>query len=108
VLDIFESLSLPASALIVAVTAAAIVACLTMTRLYVLRWLLAFLVPFALAYTLYWAPVWRGASSAEYSAWAFLVISVWFISGAVACLIVVGLIGTGDAPFVSTSKVSFA
>lgn len=93
VLDIFESLPLPATSLIVAVIAGAIVACLALTRLRFLRWVFALIVPFAVAYVLYWTPVWRGANSSEYSVWAVLVISIWSISGTVVCLLIVGHIG---------------
>jgi hypothetical protein len=94
VLNELEALPLPATALIVAVAASAVVAAIAMTRLYRFRWLVAFAVPFAVAYALYWAPVWNGADSAEYSAWAFQIIAVWFISGAIACSIVVVLIAS--------------
>jgi hypothetical protein len=104
VLDIFETLPLPATTAIVAVIAAVLVACLTFTKLYALRWLFAFVVPFAIAYAIYWVPVWNGADSSEYSAWAPLVISIWSLFGIIACSIVVVLMGWRRRSVSSTSN----
>jgi hypothetical protein len=38
-------------------------------------------VPFAVSFCLYWTPVWLGADSSEYSAWAFLGIGEYFLVG---------------------------
>jgi hypothetical protein len=93
VLAVFKSLPLPLTALIVAVASAAVVSALLITRLYPLRWPLVLLVPSAISYALYWAPVWSGADPSEYSSWAALVILLWSIAGAIACAIVVAVIG---------------
>jgi hypothetical protein len=39
------------------------------------------IVPFSLAYCLYWLPVWLGAEPSEFSAWAILFVGAWFLAG---------------------------
>ena len=46
-------------------------------------WLAAVLFPFALAYSVYWLPVWLGAKASEYPAWALLGVGVPFLAGLV-------------------------
>jgi hypothetical protein len=48
------------------------------TRPYSL-WIVA--VPFAVAYGLYWWPVWFGAEPSEFGAWAFLGVGMLFFAG---------------------------
>ena len=56
-----------------------------------LRWLLALSVPLVISYSLYWSPVWLGADSSEYSAWAPLFIVPWYIAGATISSLVIYL-----------------
>ena len=56
-----------------------------------LRWVLALSVPLVISYSLYWSPVWLGADSSEYSAWAPLFIVAWYIAGAAMSSLVVYL-----------------
>ena len=57
----------------------------------VVRWTTVVTVPFALAYTLYWAPVWLGGSSSdsEYGTWAFVAIAPWTILPAIVAITIV-------------------
>ena len=52
-------------------------------------WLVALFVPFIASVCLYWAPVWLGANSSEYSSWAPLFITPWFLAGAIPSAVVV-------------------
>jgi hypothetical protein len=76
-----ESLSLTSGAIVVAVASTALVWVLTFLLPKLPRWIWAVVVPFGLAYCLYWSPVWLGADSSEYSAWAFLGVGGWFFAG---------------------------
>jgi hypothetical protein len=53
-----------------------------------LMWALIFGVPFLIAYSFYWTPVWFGNGSDEYSSWAGLFITIWFGAGASASLLI--------------------
>jgi len=52
------------------------------------RWFATLVIPFLIAYSLYWYPVWLGSDSSEYSAWALLVVTPWFMSGAATSIVV--------------------
>jgi len=80
-----ESLSLTSGALLVAVVSAAAVWILSTLLPKVLRWIWAVVVPFVLAYCLYWSPVWLGSDDvSQYGAWAFVVVPTWFVAGVIA------------------------
>ena len=49
----------------------------------VTRWFAAVLFPFAVAYSIYWMPVWLGADVSEYPAWVLLGVAVPFLAGLV-------------------------
>jgi hypothetical protein len=38
------------------------------------------IVPLAIAYSLYWSPVWLGADPVGYSVWEFMIV-LWFFAG---------------------------
>ena len=81
---LLESLSLTTGALLVAVVSVAAVWLLSTRLPKALRWLWAVLVPFILAYCLYWSPVWLGSDDvSQYGAWAGLVVGTWFFAGAI-------------------------
>ena len=79
-----ESLSLGSGALLVAVLSAGVVWLLCFALPVALRRLWVVIVPFILANSLYWLPVWLGADSSEYSRWAILCVGIWFLSGAIS------------------------
>jgi predicted membrane protein len=54
-----------------------------------LKWTLALVSPFLVAWCVYWTPVWMGANPSEYSAWWGVFLMVWGIPGALASLAVV-------------------
>ena|SRR3989442_144301 len=92
--ELLNSLSLGSGAAVVAVCSAALAWPLCYVRSVTLRCLGAVVSPFALAYILYWSPVWLGSSdAAQYSAWQFLVVGVWFLAGVTASVVVIFALG---------------
>jgi hypothetical protein len=78
-----ESLSLGSGAILVAILSTGIVWLLCSVFPATLRKLWVAIVPFTFAYCLYWSPVWLGADSSEYHAWAFVFVFPWFLAGAI-------------------------
>ena len=90
---IIKSLSLAQGAVVVGVLSA--VAALATSRLksLPLRWAALLSIPFALAYLLYWSPVWFGGSDpSEYSAWVLICVVPWTLVGMAVSITVAGLI----------------
>jgi hypothetical protein len=87
--QLLESMSLASGTVIAAVFCAALAWPLSLVRSATLRWTGGVAIPLALAYALYWSPVWLGADDrAQYSAWQLLVVPVWFVAGGVSSAIV--------------------
>jgi hypothetical protein len=84
----FQSLSLISASVLVAVISG--VAALLVGRIgsVVARWFAAVLFPFALAYSVYWMPVWLGAAASEYLAWSLLGVGIPFMAGLVPSAVV--------------------
>jgi hypothetical protein len=82
--SLIDSLSFGSGSLVAAMISLVLVA--TLSRFSSVRWypLWAVLIPFVVAYCLYWSPVWLGNDPSEYSIWSGMVISVWFVAGASA------------------------
>ena len=76
-----ESLSLGSGAILTALLSVSIVWLLCSVLPAALRCLWAVIVPFGLAYCIYWLPVWLGADPLEYGAWAILGVGAWFLAG---------------------------
>src|SRR5450432_2222602 len=92
--ELLESLSLGSGAAVVVVCSVALAWPLCYVPSVFLRWLGGVAAPFALAYVLYWSPVWLGSDDvAQYSAWQFLVVGVWFLAGGVSSVSVVVVFG---------------
>jgi uncharacterized membrane protein len=92
--ELLNSLSLGSGAAVVAVCSAALAGLLCYVRPVILRWFGAVAVPFALAYILYWWPVWLGSKDvAQYSAWQFFVVGVWFLAGVASSAVVIVIFG---------------
>lgn len=90
------SLSLGSGAVVVALCSALLAWPLSYVLPAVVRWLLALGVPALVAFALYWLPVLLGSSdAAQYSAWQFLVLGVWFLAGLTASVMVTLLLGRG-------------
>ena len=83
-LQFLLSLSLFTGALVVALASGLLGAVWGQVRLPVVRRGLAFLVPFVLAYSLYWLPVWLGQNPSEYGGWWLICIPPWYVAGVVA------------------------
>jgi hypothetical protein len=86
--DWLESLPIAAMlALVMALSAVAAALCLRI-RLRTARWALALAVPFMIAWSIYWMPVWAGNDPSEYGAWSPVFIVAWGLAGAVASVLV--------------------
>jgi hypothetical protein len=88
-LNTLESLSFTSAAVLVAISSALGAACALLCRRRAMRVGIALGLPVALSYSLYWLPVWRGAGSAEYSAWEAIIL-VWVAVGWGVALTVLG------------------
>jgi hypothetical protein len=63
---------------------------LTSSRLV---WLAAIVIPIAVAYALYWGPIWsKRGDNAQYGLWAPVAIASWSIPSSAACLLLVGIL----------------
>jgi uncharacterized membrane protein len=95
-----ESLSLTSGAFLIAIVSAGIVWLLYVVGPKDLREVWVVVVPFGLAYCLYWAPVWfaqgseyeRALIKSEYRNWQFLFIIAWFLAGAIPSAAIVSLL----------------
>ena len=92
-----ESVSVGSGAVLTAIFSVGIVWLLCSASRKSLHKLWVVVVPFALAYCLYWSPVWldadrsefhRGLLRSEYHTWQFIIIP-WFLAGAIASWAVV-------------------
>jgi len=92
-----ESLSLTSGAIVIAVLSTALVWLLCALCPVRLRKLWVVIVPFVLAYCLYWFPVWLGADDSEYGAWAIAGVGGWFLAGAVPSAVLVIMLGRRGA-----------
>jgi hypothetical protein len=80
-LQFLLSLSLATGALVVALASGVLGAICGQVRPPLVRRALALLVPFALAYSLYWLPVWLGQNPSEYGGWWLVCIPPWYAAG---------------------------
>ena len=83
-LQFLLSLSLATGALVVALASGVLGAICGQVRPPLVRRALALLVPFALAYSLYWLPVWLGQNPSEYGGWWLVCIPPWYAAGVLA------------------------
>lgn len=82
--EALESLSLGSGSVLVAVLSVGVVWLLCAISPVSFRWIWVVLVPFTLAYCLYWSPVWLGSDDiAQFGAWAGLAVGTWFLSGVI-------------------------
>ena len=96
-----ESLSLISGAVVIAILSAGIVWLLCSVCPASLDKIWVVIVPFTLAYCLYWSPVWletggsefdRALMRSEYHTWAFLFYFAWFLAGAIPSAAIVGVL----------------
>ena len=52
------------------------------------RWLATLICPIIVAWMLYWLPVFLGAPSSEYGAWAVIFIGIWSVAGVCTSLLI--------------------
>ena len=83
-LNFLKSLSLLSGSLLVA--ALSVVALLVAIRVLPRagQWLVGSVAPFAIAYAVYWAPVWLDTDPSGYSAWLWLIVGAWGAAGLLA------------------------
>lgn len=101
-----ESLSLGSGAVLVAIFSVGIVCLLCSVCPESLHKVWVVIVPFALAYCLYWSPTWLAEGSefdkalirSEYHTWAFLCIGAWFLAGAIPSAAIVGMLRKRRVP----------
>jgi hypothetical protein len=93
-----ESLSIGTGAILVALVSVGVVYLLCAIFPRPLHSLWVIIVPFVFAYSLYWLPVWLGADSSEYSAWAFLCVGGWFLAGFFPSALLVLVLRRRQAP----------
>ncbi len=90
-LDLLESLPFPVTTLVVAAFSVVIVALVSRVSPNWFRWVATLFVPFIVAYTTYWVPVWirhRGDIE-DYSAFEPMVVGIWGLAGNVGSLVCV-------------------
>src|SRR5262245_28089597 len=88
-LNLINSLSLATGAIVVAALSAFLALFWTRIRYKAWDWILALLTPLIIAVSLYRSPVWLGASSEEFDAWAFAFIVPWYVAGALPSFMIV-------------------
>lgn len=91
-LGALTSLSLSSGAAVVAVVSALLAFAWVRCRSAAAAWGLGLTAPLGVAFVLYWAPVWVGEGSSEYSSWAPLFIAPWYLAGATASVLVMALV----------------
>jgi predicted membrane protein len=98
-IDLFESIPFSATTAIAATISVAVVAALSRVIPIRAMWAAALVVPFMVAYFLYWAPTWvrHDTDTVEYSAWQFLFLFVWGIAGVVSSLAFVAFLAKRHA-----------
>jgi hypothetical protein len=89
--ELVDSLSIGSGALVVAVVSGTLVWLLAWL-FPALRKLWVVIVPFTVAFSLYWSPVWLGADPSEYHAWATVFIVPWFLAGAIPAAAIVRIL----------------
>ena len=94
VLDLLHKLSLESGAVVVLMLSAALTLGFSFIERRPLRLVLSLAAPSAVAYCLFWLPVWLGASASEYSSWAGILIVPWAAVGTIASVFVVVVVGT--------------
>jgi len=83
--DTFEG-----SVLMVAITASLLTLFFCFKQPVALRWISALLVPFIIAYPIYWMPEWlRGGNFLAYDSWELLGVGVAYLAGLICSLLVI-------------------
>jgi hypothetical protein len=90
-LDLFESLPFPVTTLAVAALSVFAVALVARVSPSWFMWVAALVVPFVIAYAIYWAPVWIGhrGNVADHSAWEPIAVGFWGLAGVGGSLVCV-------------------
>lgn len=87
--EFITSLSFGSGALVVAIASAIIALALSRIKSQKLKWMTSFIIPFFVAYFLYFSPVFFfGSDPSEYSAWSGIFIIPWYAAGLLGSVIV--------------------
>ncbi len=109
-IQLINSLSLGSGALWVALVCGALGLGWGLIPQTGIRWFAVLVFPLALAYSLYWIPVWGGgADPAEFGSWELIIIVPWYVAGAAASAVGMQLVhryrkGLGRRPFSARSR----
>ena len=91
--EIINSLSFGSAALLVAIVSAIISFGLSRVESKKIKWMSGLIIPFFIAYFLYWSPVFFfGADPSEYGAWSGIFIIPWYAAGTFASILVLFII----------------
>jgi hypothetical protein len=96
-LNFLLSLSFGSVAWLVALVSAVVTLVLASMLRGKVVWFLALFVAFGIAYCLCWSPVWLDGSNysySEFSSWAPIFITLWFLPGAGASMVVVSAVSS--------------
>ena len=87
--EFITSLSFNSGALVVAVVSIIIALGISGIKSQKLKWMISLIVPFFVAYFLYFSPVFFfGSDPSEYSAWSRIFIIPWYAAGLFGSVIV--------------------
>jgi hypothetical protein len=89
----FEDLSLPQTTLVVSAISAAFAVLWARIRSRGVKWAMAVVSPFVIAWCIYWTPVLLGPAPSDYAAWSIIFLTVWGVPGAIASTLVVYALG---------------
>jgi hypothetical protein len=86
--EFFQSSSLGSASVLVAIFSAIVALPVSFFPWRVIRWCVVILFPFALAYCVYWTPVWLGSDDvAQYDAWEMIGVGGPFVAGLVISIL---------------------
>lgn len=93
IIGILETLPFWTVTAIVGVFSALVTFGVTRGPLLKFKWIVILTVPFPIAYSVYWAPVWLGANVSEYAVWAPLFIIPWYLASVALTVLLLHLAG---------------
>ena len=108
-LEIVQSISFNSGFFVVSVLS--IIICLPISNLgnILVKWFLILIIPYIIAYCLYWSPKWLGSHSDQYSSWAPVFINPWYIVALLSVVIVLYIkekINSANKPINADRKTS--
>jgi len=86
-LKILQSISFNSGFFVVSIISIGISIPVSVIKNRGIKWPLILIIPYAIAYCLYWSPKWLGGHSDQYSSWAPIFINPWYVVGLLSVLI---------------------